>query len=162
MLEVDRGEDDEDGDEERRDETFAGETEAGEARGDEKRREQLHERIAQADTASAVPAAAAQHEVGDDRDVVVPADLAAARDAARPAADDRLVSRQPRRHDGEKAPEREGGWEGDGCEQGVQRRRLAVDLRPARLCDEQLLAGRPRRNEVDEGEAVPAVWPTKR
>ncbi len=75
-LDVDRRERDQDGAEERGEERLAGEPEPEEAGGDEKRRDELDGEVADADRGSAAPAAAAENDVGDERDVVVPGELA--------------------------------------------------------------------------------------
>ena len=73
-LEVGRGDRDEHGAEERGDEGVPGERRTEHAAGDEQRRAGLDERVAPRDRRAAVAAAAAQHSVRDERDVVVPRD----------------------------------------------------------------------------------------
>src|SRR6185503_7059310 len=110
---VDRREDDKGRAEVRADDGFPGQPEVPEARGDKERRRDLDCGVAGAERRAAGTTAAAQQEVRDDGDVVVPRDLGRAGSAGRAWADERAPFRQPRGNDVQEAPKGESGRKDD-------------------------------------------------
>ena len=116
MFEVDRGDRNEHRAEKRSDCGLDCEAEGKHTAREEERSDQLDGRIDERDAGPAIPAAATQHEVRDQRDVVQGPDLMAARHAGRGRTDDGAAERHACRDDVQEAAERESGREDDRCE----------------------------------------------
>ena len=104
------------------DDCFAGEPERDEAGCHEGRCRDLDRRVERADPDSARTAAAAEHQVGEDGDVVIPAKLRAAAHAGRARVDDRAPQRHARSDDVHEAPESESRPEREHTESDVHLR----------------------------------------
>ena len=125
MVEVDEADDDERGEEKEEHDPFDAEADSQIERDRRQCGDQLDDEVAKRDALVTVPAAAAERQPAEQRDVVVPGDRVLAPRATRARVDDRLLGRDAQdAYVGEAADDGAEDEEDEGGQGGLRARRL--------------------------------------